>query len=108
MFITLNVSIEVIRALRQPVEELQRKDKDLAEQIREPASSAALNVAEGSKRNGKDAAHFYRIAAGSCAETRAALKVACAWGHLDELDLAPVEALLDRQAALMYRLNHRR
>jgi four helix bundle protein len=108
MFITLNVSIEVIRELRKVVAELEKGDREIAAQIRQSASSSALNVAEGSKRRGKDAAHFYRIAAGSCAETRANLQVACAWGHLDALDLTTVEALLDRQAALMYRLNHRR
>jgi len=108
MFITLNVSIEVIAALRAIVAELQRRDQDLADQIRRAASSAALNVAEGSKRSGKDAAHFYRIAAGSCAETRAALEVARGWGHLDTLELGAVERLLDRQAALLHRLNHRR
>ena len=108
MFIALNVSIEVIRQLRKILAELERRDRDLADQIPRAASSAALNVAEGSKRTGKDAAHFYRIAAGSCAETRAALEVARGWGHLDAADLTPVEALLDRQAALMYRLNHRR
>ena len=108
MFITLNVSIEVIKELRKIVAGLQRRDQDLADQIRRAASSAALNVAEGSKRSGKDAAHFYRIAAGSYAETRAALEIARGWGHLDAMDLAPVAELLDRQAALMYRLNHRR
>ena len=104
MFIALNVSLEVIRGLRPVVEALRRSDKDLAEQVRRAASSAALNVAEGSKRAGKDRAHFYRIAAGSCAEVRAALAVGAGWGHLEAVDLAAVEQLLDRQAALLYRL----
>ena len=104
MFIALSVSLEVIRGLRPVVSALQRVDRDLAEQVRRAASSAALNVAEGSKRAGKDRAHFYRIAAGSCAEVRAALAVSAGWGHLAAVDLVAVEQLLDRQAALLYRL----
>ncbi len=108
MFIALQVSLEVIRGLRPVVERLGRHDKDLADQVKRAASSAALNTAEGGKRAGKDAAHFFRIAAGSCAEVRAALGVADGWGHLDGLALAEVGSLLDRQAALLHRLAARR
>ena len=106
MFIALAVSIEVIKSLRKPVAQLARKDTDLADQVRRAASSAALNVAEGSKRSGRDQSYHYRIAAGSCAEVRAALEVANGWGYLDGTDLQAVEALLDRQAALLYSLAH--
>jgi hypothetical protein len=52
MFITLKVSIEVITALQAVVAEVGRRDRAVANQIRRAASSAALNVAEGSKRSG--------------------------------------------------------
>jgi four helix bundle protein len=108
MFIALQVSLEVIRSLRSFVAALQRVDRDLADQVRRAASSAALNTAEGGSRAGKDAAHFFRIAAGSCAETRAALAVASGWGLLDAGPLAELDQLLDRQAALLHRLANRR
>ena len=108
MFIARQVSLEVIRGLRAIVETLERADRSLADQVRRAASSAALNVAEGAKRAGKDRFHFYRIAAGSCAEVRAALAVGAGWGYLDGVDTAPVEDLLDRQAALLHRLAHKR
>jgi four helix bundle protein len=108
MFIALEVSIEVVQSLRDVVSQLALRDRDLANQIRRAASSAALNVAEGAKRAGKDQLHHYRIAAGSAAEVRAALAVGAAWGYFDSARYAPIEALLDRQAALLYRIAHRR
>jgi four helix bundle protein len=108
VFIALKVSIEVVRALREVVEQLATRDRDLADQIRRAASSAALNVAEGSKRAGKDQAHHCRIAAGSAAEVRAAIAIGAAWGYLDQARYQALEALLDRQAALLYRIAQRR
>jgi len=108
MFIALQVSIEVVHALRDVVSQLATRDGALADQIRRAASSAALNVAEGSKRAGKDQAHHYRIAAGSAAEVRAAIAVGAAWGYFDSANYAALETLLDRQAALLYRIAQRR
>ena len=108
MFIAQKVSIEVVRALRPVVGVVRREDKDLADQILRAASSVALNLGEGSKREGRDRGYHYRIAAGSCAEVRSALQVAAGWGYLDGVDLTTVEDLLDRQAALLYRLAHPR
>jgi four helix bundle protein len=90
------------------VDALGRSDRGLADQIRRAATSAALNVAEGTKRNGRDRTHHYRIAAGSAAEARAALAVGAAWGHIDATRHQAVDALLDRQAALLHRLIHPR
>ena len=104
MFIAQKVSIEVVKLLRPLVGLVKPQDEDLADQILRAASSVALNIGEGSKREGRDRGYHYRIAAGSCAEVRAALQVASGWGYLDGSDLSPVEALLDRQAALLYRL----
>ena len=106
-FIALSVTIEVVRALRPLLVSLKRIDKDLANQIHRAASSVALNLSEGSKRTGGDRLHSFRIAAGSAAEVRAGLELAEAWGYLGARDLqAPLE-LIDRQAALLYRLLHR-
>jgi four helix bundle protein len=108
MFIALQVSLEVVRALRDVVAQLATHDGSLADQVRRAASSAALNVAEGAKRAGKDQAHHYRIAAGSAAEVRAAIAVGAAWGYLEGERYQALEALLDRQAALLYRIAQRR
>jgi len=108
MFTTLQVSLEVVRQLRPVVGELKKREGELADQLVRAASSCTLNLAEGAKRVGKDQHHHYRIASGSCAEVRAALSLGEAWGHLDGLNLEPLLALLDRLAALLHRLTHRR
>jgi four helix bundle protein len=77
----------------------------LHDQVRSAASSIPLNLAEGSRRSGKDRLHFFRIAAGSAAELRAALRVAIAWGDLREDALADAFDLLDRVRAMLWGLS---
>jgi four helix bundle protein len=106
-FDALTVAIEIVAALREPVARLARSDRELADQIRRAASSVALNVSEARRREGRDRAHLFRVAAGSAAEVRAALDVAQAWGHVDGAVLAAARALLDRELAMLWRLTHR-
>ena len=93
-------------ALRPVLGELLKSDRSLADQLRRAASSVVLNIAEGNRRTGKDRLHFFRIAAGSAAEARAALEVARAWGMVGAAPVA--EAELDRVLAMLWRLTHRR
>jgi len=101
-----DVAMEMASALRATLEVLARQDRDLASQLRRAASSVVLNLAEGARRAGKDRLHFYRIAAGSAAETRSGLELAGAWGYVDPTSLEPVEILLDRVLAMLWRLTH--
>ena len=98
-------SLDLIRGLRPLVTALERKDKDLARQLRRAASSIPLNIAEGNRRNGKDKAYHFRVAAGSAAETGAALEVAAAWGHLESP--ATLLDLLDKIRATLWKLSNR-
>ena len=108
MFIALQVSIEVVRALRPVLERLKRHDKSLADQLQRSMTGVALNLAEGAQRRGKDQTHLYRVAAGSAAEARIAVELGAALGHLDGIDVVAAGALLDRQAAVLHRLLHPR
>ena len=65
-----------------------------------------LNIAEGSRRTGKDRLHFWRIAAGSAAEIRTALRVSEAWGDLDPRKTSNAHELLDRILAMLWRMTH--
>jgi len=98
-------SLDLIRGLQPLVASLERKDKDLARQLRRAATSIPLNIAEGNRRTGKDKAYHFNVAAGSAAEVAAALEVAHAWGHLPtpekQLDL------LDKIRATLWRLSNR-
>jgi four helix bundle protein len=104
MFIALEVSIEVVQLLRPVIDRLKKRDRKLAGQLADSSSSAPLNLAEGSQRKGGDQLHHYRIAAGSAREARVTVRVARCAGHLDGLELTRLDALMDRQGALLYRL----
>ena len=105
-FDALEVSLEVIRELRKPIQSLRSRDPKLYDQIRRAASSISLNLAEGSARNGRDRTQHFRIAAGSVSELRAALRVAAAWGDLDSPHVVGVVERLDRLAAMLWRMTH--
>jgi four helix bundle protein len=103
-FDALEVSLDLVRSLRLPLERIRCRDRMLHDQVRSAASSIPLNLAEGSRRSGKDRLHFFRIAAGSAAELRAALRVAIVWGDLREDTLADAFDLLDRVRAMLWGL----
>ena len=105
-FEALDLSIEVIHRLRTPMARLQSHDRSLHEQIRRAASSVPLNLAEGRRRSGKDRLHHWRIAAGSADEVRTALRVAVAWGDLEQSEVSEALQLLDRVLAMLWRLTH--
>ena len=104
MFQALEDSLEVIRMIRGPVARLRLRDRALWEQIRGAASSVTLNLAEGRGRTGADRVHLWRVAAGSAQELRAALRVAMAWGDLEEAQVAGALQVLDRVLAILWRL----
>ena len=105
-FQALSLALDVIRELRTPVTRIGRRDKKLASQITSAASSVALNLAEGRRREGGDRLHLWRIAAGSADEVRTALLVATAWGYIDEPELAEVLTMLDSLLAITWKLTH--
>lgn len=105
-FHVYGAALGLVSELRSVLAELMKSDRSLADQLRRAATSVVLNIAEGNRRTGKDRLQFFRIAAGSAAEVRAALEVAQAWGMVD---LAPaVEAELDRVLAMLWKLTHPR
>ncbi len=105
-FQVFDVSLELIRSLVQPLAILDRRDTDLARQLRRAAASVSLNLSEGSRRQGKDRIHLWRIAAGSADEVAASLRVAEAFGYLEAPASAQSLALCDRVLAMLWRLTH--
>ena len=107
-FDALEVALQIAVELRAPLERVQRRDRDLAGQLRRATSSVALNIGEARRREGKDRAHLFRVAAGSAAEVCTGLALAEAWGYLGATELEIARSLLDRQLAMLWRLTHPR
>ena len=105
-FEVFEVAVQMVGALRGPLGVLERRDPDLARQVRRAAASVALNIGEGRRRTGKDRVHLWRVAAGSADEVATALRVAEAFGYLDRAGMADPLGLCDRILAMLWRLTH--
>jgi four helix bundle protein len=81
----------VLRDLRRTVAAIERRDVDLARQLRRAAASVALNMAEASGNDGGTRRQRYLSALGSAREVGACLDVADAMGY------APVDAAVLRR-----------
>jgi four helix bundle protein len=72
------VMLETLAQLRPVLAAVERRDADLARQLRRAAASVALNTAEGMYSRGKLRAARYHTALGSARETLACLEVGMA------------------------------
>lgn len=86
-FQAFEVALEIVRSLEELLASLDRRDPDLARQLRRAAASVPLNVSEGNRRKGKDRIHLFRVAAGSADEVAASLRVAEAFGYVQALTI---------------------
>src|SRR5262245_7729987 len=105
MLVAYTVALDLIRALRPVVAQLRQCSPEAAEQVERAASSIVHNIAEGSRRNGRDPKRFFDMAHGSAGEICGALDVADAWGW--QVDSAQARALLDRELRLLWGLTRR-
>ena len=75
--------LDAIRSMRGALGAIDKRDADLARQLRRAASSVVLNIAEGSGSSGGTRRERYRNALGSAREVVACIDVARAWGYAD-------------------------
>ena len=108
MFVAQSIAHEFIVAVRPIVVAVELVDRNLADQLRRAATSAALNAAEGNQRTGRDRAARFRIAAAECAEAVAAIRIAVAWGYVADEAATAALGLADRLGAILWRLRHPR
>ena len=85
------------------VRAIEKRDADLARQLRRCAASVVLNCAEGTYSTRGTQRVRFESALGSAAETRAALEVAEAFGYVDAID-AETRDRLDRIIATLWKL----
>jgi four helix bundle protein len=93
--------INALRLLRPVIEQVERHDKDLGNQLRRCAASVALNIAEGSGSRGGNRTVRYRSALGSAKETWACIDVALALGYVESVDAEIREGLRSVQRVLV-------
>jgi four helix bundle protein len=96
-----SLSFEMVAAVRPLVGRIKRYDRSLADQLVRAASSVALNIAEAEYSDPGNKRSRLFTAAGSANETRAALKLATAWGYLASADAEAALAVVGRVAAML-------
>src|SRR5262249_59225132 len=102
------IATQGITALAPALRAIQKRDRNLADQLRRAATSIVLNIAEAEDSDpGNSRARLF-TAAGSTRETRAALAVAAALGYVGAQECAAADKLLDEVSAILYRLLHPR
>lgn len=106
MFDAKVVALEMAESVKTPMEMIRTKKAGLADQLERAVMSVVLNVAEASRRIGQDRKNRWRYASGSAAEARAALELAVAWKLVPEEAVKPSLELLDRELAMLWRLEH--
>jgi four helix bundle protein len=77
--------LQLIRDIAPTIDIIERREKDLASQIRRALSSAAANTAEGSDQRGRRRSNHYCIALGSAREALVELRTAEAWQYIAPL-----------------------
>jgi four helix bundle protein len=77
--------LDVLRDMRGALGAIDKRDPDLARQLRRAAASVVLNVAEGSGSFGRMRTARYRTALGSARETMACLETAEAFGYIEAM-----------------------
>jgi four helix bundle protein len=104
MFLAESLSIELIEALRPLLPRIKRCDRSLAEQLTRAASSTTLNIAESNYSDPGTRRSRLFTAAGSASETRAALRVAIAWGYCTEQQAESARVLVERLVGMLWKL----
>jgi four helix bundle protein len=89
------VILEVIAMVRLELAQIERRDLDLARQMRRAAASMSLNTSEGAYSRGKNKKARYHTALGSARETLACLETAVAFGHVEHVR-DEIRALMNR------------
>ncbi|NCQ59706.1 MAG: four helix bundle protein [Myxococcales bacterium] len=102
--LALELSHEMLDHLAPLLRGVAKHDRSLADQLRRAAQSVTLNLAESAGHHGGHRRLRHESALGSAYETRACQRIARSWGYVAADATADALALVDRVAAMTYRL----
>jgi len=103
----LEQAVGVVERCRPLVDVIQRKDRDLASQVRRAASSVVLNTAEAFGTAGGNARLRFETARGSLYETQAGIRTAVAWGYFASEQTSELLAAMEDLGGRLYGLSRR-
>jgi len=103
----LGHAIDIAALARPLVETIQRKDRDLASQVRRAVTSVALNAAEAQGNAGGNSRLRFESALGSLYEAQAGIRLAVAWRYFSQAVAADVLEAMNRLGGRVYGLVRR-
>ena len=103
----LEHALDIATQARPLVEAIQRRDRDLASQLRRAISSIALNSAEGRGVVGGNSRVRFETALGSLYEAQAGVRLAVAWGYIAQSAAEELLASMHRLGGRVYGLVRR-
>src|SRR5688572_16767556 len=101
------VVLEEVAEAARIAEQIERRDRDLARQLRRAAASIALNTAEGMANMGGHKRQRYQSALGSAREVMACVDVAKAMRYVADIDAGTLDRM-DHVIGTLTRLVYRR
>ena len=103
-FHLLDVGLRAIETLRLVVAKLERRDPNLADQLRRALTAAPLLAAEGNRARKNNRIAKLEAAGAEAAEAVAALRIAMAWSYVTIAEIEPGLDALDHFQAIVRRL----
>lgn len=103
-FHLLEVGLQAIERLRPVVGKLERRDGNLAHQLRKALTAAPLLAAEGNRARKNNRTAKLEAAGAEAAEAAAALRVAMAWNYVTWIEIERGMDDLDHFQAIVRRL----
>ena len=95
------VVLEMVGEAAEIAEQIERRDRDLARQMRRAAASVALNTAEGMANVGGHKRQRYQTALGSAREVMACVDVAKAMRYVGDIDAVTLDRINHVTATLV-------
>jgi four helix bundle protein len=103
-FRLVDIGLRAIERLRPVVSKIERRDPNLADQLRRALTSAPLLAAEGNRARKNNRTAKLQAAGTEAAEAETALRVAIAWDYVTLAEVAGAMDDLDHFQAVVRRL----